>query len=158
MDRTAIADLLGETGFGWDLRPDVRERLAAAGRLVELPARSVVLEEGAASELLGILLEGRLAIRLAVPGRADRTILTIEPGDVFGWSAVLPIAVATSTCIAMTDCSAIVFDRTPLRALLDADSELAAAIYRRLLWAVAGRLSATRLQLLDLYRSAEQVW
>jgi hypothetical protein len=45
-----------------------------------------------------------------------------------------------------------------LSVALAADPELAAVIYHRLLVVVARRLSATRVQLLDLYRAAATPW
>jgi hypothetical protein len=41
---------------------------------------------------------------------------------------------------------------------METDCELAALVYQRVLVAVARRLSATRVQLLDLYRSAAEPW
>jgi CRP/FNR family transcriptional regulator, cyclic AMP receptor protein len=158
MEANAMTALLGYTWFGWDLVPGVRARLATAARVERLPAGSVLVHEGRSCESLGVVVDGRVALRLAVPGQPDRTILTLEPGDVFGWSAVLSTPVATATCVTAAETTAILFDRAALLAVLEGDHEVAAAVYRRLLSAVASRLSATRMQLLDLYRVAEQAW
>ena len=99
---------------------------------------------------------GRVALRTLVPERGDVTILTVEPGDVFGWSAVVPPYRVTSTAIAIEPVEAIAFDGRPLRAALREDPVLAQALYPRLLVAVSRRLNATRTQLLDLF-AAEQV-
>jgi hypothetical protein len=77
---------------------------------------------------------------------------------VFGWSAVLPPAIATSTGIAVAPSRAILFQGDRLRTALAVDCELAAAVYQRLLVTVARRLTATRVQLLDLYRPANEPW
>jgi CRP-like cAMP-binding protein len=158
MDASTTTALLGNTWFGWDLVPHVRARLATAARVERLPAGCVVVHEGRPCDVLGIVVDGRVALRLAVPGQPDRTMLTLEPGDVFGWSAVLSTPTATATCMTTAETTAILFDRTALLDVLDHDDEVAAAVYRRLLGAVASRLSATRMQLLDLYRVAEQPW
>jgi len=158
MDVNTVTALLGYTWFGWDLAPEVRARLATAGRVERLPAGCVVIQEGRPCEILGIVVDGRVALRLAVPGQPDRTILTLESGDVFGWSAVLSTPMSTATCVTTAETTAILFDRATLLGVLDADDEVAAAVYRRLLSAVASRLSATRMQLLDLYRVAERAW
>jgi CRP-like cAMP-binding protein len=126
--------------------------------LEDVPEGRVLLREGRPCESLGVVVSGRLAIRLALPGGEDRTILTIEPGDVFGWSAILPPAIATSTCIAIAPSRVIQFDGVGLSVALATNCELAAVVYQRVLVAVARRLSATRVQLLDLYRSASQPW
>ncbi|HEY8439113.1 MAG TPA: cyclic nucleotide-binding domain-containing protein [Candidatus Limnocylindrales bacterium] len=158
MEARALTSILGYTWFGADLSPHARERLAAVGRVVDLPAGAVVVQEGKPCEAMGVVLDGRVALRLAVPGLGDRTILTVESGDVFGWSAAFAAPTATSTCVTTTPTTAILFEREGLLAALEADPVLGAAVYRRLLGALSRRLSATRMQLLDLYRTAVEPW
>jgi len=159
MEARSLTMLLGATWFGADLPPGARARLSVVGRVVDLPAGTTVIREGVACDAMGIVLSGRIALRLPLPGQPDRTILTVEPGDVFGWSAVLGLPLSTSTCVTTSSSTVILFERDRLRDALDADPELAAAVYRRLLGCVSRRLSATRMQLLDLYRAAdERAW
>ena len=54
--------------------------------------------------------------------------------------------------------TAVMFDGAELNRALAADADLAAAIYERLLVSVARRLTATRTQLLDLYRPGNEPW
>jgi CRP-like cAMP-binding protein len=158
METRDLAVLLDATWFAADLAPTARERLAALGRVVDFEEGSVVLREGAPCDWLGVVISGRIAIRLSLPGGEDRTILTVHAGDVFGWSAVLPQALSTSTVVAVAPTTAVLFDGEQLRRALASDSDLAAAIYGRLLVCVARRLTATRVQLLDLYRPGNQPW
>jgi CRP-like cAMP-binding protein len=158
METPTLTTLLGDTWFGANLPPGPRARLGVLGRLVEIPEGSVVVREGTPCQALGIVVAGRIALRLGLPGGQDRTILTVEAGDVFGWSAVLPPAISTSTGIAVAPTRAILFDGDGLRTALATDCELAAAVYQRLLVSVARRLTATRLQLLDVYRPGNEPW
>jgi CRP-like cAMP-binding protein len=158
METAALTALLGHTWFGGNLPASPRARLALLGRLVHIPEGSVVVREGMPCQALGLVISGRIALRLGLPGGEDRTILTVEAGDVFGWSAVLPPAISTSTGIAVAPSRAILFDGGELRTALAGDRELAAAVYQRLLVSVARRLTATRVQLLDLYRSGIEPW
>jgi CRP/FNR family transcriptional regulator, cyclic AMP receptor protein len=158
MGSPALTAILGETWFGGSLRAATLARLAALGEIVDIPEGSVVVREGTTCQAMGLVISGRIALRLALPGGQDRTILTVDIGDVFGWSAVLPPAIATSTGIAVAPSRAILFDGGGLRTALAIDCELAAAVYQRLLVSVARRLTATRVQLLDLYRPANEPW
>ena len=158
MQTTAPSALLGDTWFGAGLPVAERARLASNGTVEDVPEGRVLVREGRPCEALGIVVTGRIGIRLGLPGLEDRTILTIEPGDIFGWSAVVPPSIATSTCTAIAPSQVILFDGVGLGAALATDSELAAVVYQRVLVAVARRLSATRLQLLDLYGSAGRPW
>ncbi len=158
MQTSTLSTVLGDTWFGATLPVTARARLAVIGRLVDIPAGTVVLEEGRPCPAMGILVAGRLALRLAVGGVGERTLMTLEPGEVFGWSAVLPGSVSTSTCMAVAPSVAVQFESFGLLAALEIDDELAAVVYRRLLAVVARRLSATRMQLLDVYRAAVEPW
>ncbi|HET7471822.1 MAG TPA: cyclic nucleotide-binding domain-containing protein [Candidatus Limnocylindrales bacterium] len=156
METSTLTSLLGETWFGANLPVTARARLAAVGTVVQLREGTVVIREGQPCEAMGIVLDGRVALRLGIPPSHPRTILTIDRGDVFGWSAALPGTPASSTCVAATPCRAILFEAFGLCAALEADPELAAAVYRQLLACVARRLATTRLQLLDLYGSGAE--
>ena len=128
-----------------------RVKLAEIGHLVPVDAGEVLMREGDPSDFLAIVLEGRVGLRVRVPERGQVTILTVEPGDVVGWSAVVPPYRATSTVVALVRTELAHFDGPTLRAKLAADPELAAELYPVLLNAVARRLEGTRLQLLDLF-------
>lgn len=91
-----------------------------------------------------MVVSGRIGLRLAVPGVALRTILTLEDGDIFGWSALLPGSVATSMAVALTPTTAVLFERNDLAAAMTADCELAAAVHERVLPAVARHLQRPR--------------
>jgi CRP-like cAMP-binding protein len=133
------------------LSPHARIRLAELGRLVTVADGAVLMREGEPSDFLAIVLQGRVALRLRVPERGQVTVMTVEPGDVLGWSAVVPPYRATSSAIALGATELAHFDGPTLRAALAADAALAAEFYPVLLSAVARRLEGTRLQLLDLF-------
>ena len=148
---SGVATRLSSKWFGSDLSPNARERLGAIGEVRHVDPGAVLLREGTETERFGILLTGLLSLRVAVAGRGRATLMTVEPGDVFGWTAVVPPYRATSTVAALETSEVIVFDAVQLRTLLRDDEQLALAIYPRLLQSVSRRLTATRNQLLDLY-------
>ena len=133
------------------LAPEARAQLAQIGRLSHLAAGEVLMNEGEPTEYMGIVLDGRIALRMRVPERGMVTIVTIEPGDVVGWSAVVQPNRATSTGVALAPTELVLFAGEELRQALAADNRLAAQFYPILLRAVARRLEGTRLQLLDLF-------
>lgn len=150
-DYASVIVMLNHTWFGSELAPETQERLARLGTMVDFAADEVILQEGDEATELGILISGRLALRTLVPERGPVTILSVEPGDVFGWSAILPATRAQSTVVATEPSRALVIEGARLRAALKDDHALAASLYPRVLQAVARRLRATRLQLLDLF-------
>jgi CRP/FNR family cyclic AMP-dependent transcriptional regulator len=150
--------LLEGTWFAAEMPPDIRRRLGEIGEIVEYPALATLVVAGSPCPAMGVIIDGRVALRPAVPGLAPETMLTLEAGDVFGWSAVMHGSVATADAIALVPTTAVLFERQRLGVALAGDCELAAAVYRRVLAAVARRLQVTRLQLLDLYRAGAEPW
>ncbi len=145
--------------FGAGLSDGVRTQLAGLATEATYPAGATVLHEGAPVDALGIVVEGRVAIQLHVPDRGMQTILTVEPGDLVGWSALVTPHRSTSTVIALEPTTIVNVDGLALRTAIEADPVLAAAVLSRVLEAVGRRLTATRTQLLDLFaRSAEEPW
>lgn len=154
--RSAITDhrLDQNLAAAWlthDLDTHTRIALAELGKLVHVPAGEVLTREGEPADNLAIVLEGRVGLRVRVPERGQVTVLTVEPGDVVGWSAIVPPHRATSTAVALVGTDLAVFDGAALRAALAADAQLAAKFYPVVMNAIARRLEGTRLQLLDLF-------
>jgi CRP/FNR family transcriptional regulator, cyclic AMP receptor protein len=157
-DRDAITAELGASWFGAGLSHHARARLSEGARLLTYPPSAVLLREGDETALFAIVARGRVALRMRVPERGPVTILTVEPGDVVGWSALVPPHRATSTAVTTEQTTLLVFDPKRLRELLEHDLALAATLYPRLMEAIGRRLNATRNQLLDLYaQQAEPV-
>ena len=125
--------------------------LAALARIRALARGDVLMREGELTASMSVVIEGRVALRMRVPERGPVTIATIEPGDVVGWSAVVPPYRATSTATALSDTELAEIPAQPLRSALETDARLAHELYPVLLRAVARRLDGTRLQLLDLF-------
>ena len=159
MDVSGAIGAIHGSPFVAGLAPSERRRLAAlAVRRTAAPG-DVLLHEGAPTSHLGIVTEGRVALRLQLPGRGAITVLTVEPGDVFGWSALVPPYRSTSTVVAVEPTEVVVFDAVALRAALEEDDGLAASLYPRILRSVSRRLEATRMQLLDVFgHEAVEPW
>lgn len=154
---TDLALALSGSWFGAGLTPEAVTRLAAIAEVRDLAPGDVVVAEGQIAETLGIVLSGRIALRMLVPERGMVTILTVEPGDVVGWSAVVAPYRGTDDAVAIEPVHLLTFSGERLRLLLRADPLLAASLYPRLLQSVGRRLAATRMQLLDLFAREEWV-
>ena len=145
------SDALTTGWFGSGLSPHAADRLRAHLQDRLYAAGEVVMSEGDTTHPFGIVASGRVALRLLVPERGTVTILTVEPGDIVGWSAIVPPYRATSTAVAVEPSRILTIDAITLRRSLRDDPALAATVYPRVLEAVARRMGATRHQLLDLY-------
>jgi len=146
---------LSASWFGAGLPPDAIARLAAIAEVHDLAPGDAITTEGQVAESLGVVLAGRVALRMLVPERGMVTILTVEPGDIVEWSAIVPPYRGTADAIAIEPVRLLQLPGERLRLLLRADNALAASLYPRVLQAVSRRLSATRFQLLDLFAREE---
>lgn len=154
-DLATLVSQIDATWFGSGQSATAQERLAELGREYEAPARARLLREGDETKELSVLIEGRVALTEHVAGRGSVTLMTVEPGDVFGWSALIDPFKATSTVVSLEPVRVIAFDGAELRDEVRTNCELAAGVQRKLLEALARRLLATRHQLLDLYGSEQ---
>jgi CRP/FNR family cyclic AMP-dependent transcriptional regulator len=154
-DLSRLVPEIDATWFGSGLSRGVKERLSGMAREYEAPAGTRLLREGDDTTELTVLIEGRVALTVHVAGRGSVTLMTVEPGDVFGWSAVIAPFKATSTVVSLEPVRLIAFDGAALRERMRTDCELAAGIYPKVLEALVRRLGATRHQLLDLYGSEQ---
>jgi CRP-like cAMP-binding protein len=159
MDDAGLLDTLRDAPFTAGLGGAERRRLASFGRLIAADRDEVLLREGEPTPYLAIITSGRVALRMRLPGRGPITVTTVEPGDIVGWSAVVAPYRATSTAVAVEPTEAVALGGPELRQALEADEDLAAALYPRILRSVARRLEGTRLQLLDLFgQPADRAW
>lgn len=142
------------------LSPATRERLGKLEQDMDYAAGAVILREGTDTPFLGQVQTGRVALRLRVPELGNRlTIVTCEPGELLGWSAVVAPYRATVDAIATEPTRIMAFSAARLRERLVDDCELAAELLPLVLESVSARLSASWQQLLDTLGSrAQEPW
>lgn len=133
------------------LSPAARERLASIAGHAVFTSGEVVLRDGAPTPFLGLVEDGRIGLRLSVPERGNQTVVTIEPGELVGWSAVVPPYRATAEAVALETTRIETFDAVRLRELLATDRDLAAELLPILLACISDRLTTSWQQLLDLF-------
>ena len=107
--------------------------------------------EGGRADHCWLIQHGRVALDTAVPGRGHVVIQTLGPGDLLGWSWLVPPYRWHFGARAIGTVEATAFDADQLRGLADQDPRLGYALTRQLLVVVLDRLQSTRARLLDLY-------
>lgn len=155
------AAAVGRAWLAFDrLGPAVTDRLRPFGTMATFEAGSLVLAEGRDTPFFGFVDSGRVALRLRVPELGDRvTIVTIEPGEILGWSAVVPPYRATVDAVATERARILAFDAATLRERLASDDALAAALLPEVLECVSRRLTTSWHQLLDLFATrGQEAW
>jgi CRP-like cAMP-binding protein len=127
-------------------------KLLSIAKIVSFEPGQVIFHEGDKEDYLYVVLEGRVAIEMSVPGHGRIRILTAEPMEEVGWSSVTPVVrQRTAGARAVLPSRLVAFDANALRKLCDEDHDLGYFVMRRLANVVAGRLLTGRLQLLDMF-------
>jgi CRP/FNR family transcriptional regulator, cyclic AMP receptor protein len=134
------------------LSADSLDRLLALGQSRSFEPGAMVLDEGGETPFLGVLEAGRIALRLRVPELGHRvSILTIEPGELLGWSALVPPYRTTVDAVASEPAALLAIDAGALRRELASNHDLAAELLPIVLETLSARLAASWHQLLDLF-------
>jgi len=148
----AVAEILRANPWFQALKPSHFQKMVDLASVKQWREGEMIFREGDPGQHLFLILEGHVALEIYVPGQGRKTILTLGPDDVFGWSAVLPVVgTRTASARAVTPTQAVAFASHALRKACELDHDLGFHVFRRLTNVIAGRLSATRLQLLDMY-------
>lgn len=155
MEKQQILNILREVNFLQDVDDEHLDKLAEIAQLVSYDENVVVFRDGDPAENIYFVTSGGVSLEMCAPGSGCRRILTMGPGELVGWSAVLGQSRLTATARAMNSTSLVQVHAGLLHTLCEHDTALGYEIMRRTALALAKRLSATRIQLLDLYGGAE---
>lgn len=152
MSDVVLAELLC-LPIGKELGRAHLERLAALGVVERHEQDSVLFHEHEPADVLRIIIDGRIALELAVPGRAPMIVAALSSGDLLGWSALLRRSSAewTATARAAKTTHCLAFPGAAVRSLCELDHELGYHVMQHAFEVVAQRLADARVNMLDLY-------
>lgn len=128
---------------------DLRE-ITEGATLRTLPPGEILFREGAEDHHLYVISRGRISLSVEVAGHGSVPILTLEKGDMLGWSALLRAGRMEATATALDDVQVAVLSGDHLRELCDRNPEIGYSLMRQIALALARRLLATREQLAGL--------
>lgn len=152
MTPLSVLDLLATLPVAAGLDAGDRAKLAAIARLEQLPAGARIFAEGDRADAVYLVVDGRIALDMRVAGGEQVTVLTVGPGELVGWSALIGDT-RVASARAVSPVRLVHLPKAELNALCDADHDIGYAVMRLALIEVSRRLEDTRLQLLDVYRS-----
>ena len=142
---------LRDLDFMQGLDPDQLNRISEIATSVEWGSGETVFREGDRDPILYVVVKGHVAIEVTIPGRGRVILLTVGPGEVFGWSSLFHSRPKTAAARTTEATKALALDAPKLGELCDADPRLGYVLTQRILEVVSERLKATRMQLMDMY-------
>ncbi|MEK0097233.1 cyclic nucleotide-binding domain-containing protein [Streptomyces sp. A475] len=134
-----------------EMSPEVREALLAHSHHVDFPAGSRIFEEHMRADRFWIIEYGTVALDMHVPGRKAAVVAALGPGDLLGWSWMLPPYTWHLGATATHAVGALEFDARAVRELCAADPEVGRSVSTGVAAVIADRLSASRSRLLEMF-------
>ena len=125
--------------------------VAALARLVEFPAGKVLYREGQPLTNIYLILSGSISIEICAAGVGCRRIMTVGPGDLLGVTPAVGQSLSTGTTRTLAPTQAIELNASQVLTLCEHNPRFGYEFMRQVALAIAQRLSATRLQLLDVF-------
>lgn len=153
MADASIRDELRSLHFLNGLPDEDLERVAAAADRVQHPANAIIFREGQSSPYVYVVAVGSVALEICAPGQGCRRIHTVGPGELLGWSPLLGREPMTATARSITPVALIRLDAAQLVSSFDEHPRFGYELMKKAALALAARLNATRLHLMDVYRA-----
>ena len=119
--------------------------LLSNGHEVSYPAGGKVLVEGDPAESFHVLLQGAVAIKVRIEEHGELVLsMLTQPGEIFGWSALVEEGRFTATAECLEESSILSFQRKKLEDLFARDPSLGYLFMKRLASLISRRLENTR--------------
>ena len=113
----------------------------------------ILFREGNRAEFVYLIVFGNVSLEICAAGIGCKRILTIGPGEMLGCSTILEQSQLNETATALETTSVLRIKGEALLTLCEHDPKFGLTLMRRTALALAKRLDATRLQLLDVFGS-----
>jgi CRP-like cAMP-binding protein len=152
MNDTVTPEFLKTLAFLAPATDDELRRLAPTARAEQHVAGTVLFREGDHLPHVFVVTAGTVALEINGTDHRPRRFQTVGPGELLGWSPLLGPGPMTASARALTDVRVIALDAKAVLSLCEQDPKFGVQFMRRTAAAIAARLSATRLQLLDVYK------
>lgn len=150
---TQLQDILAAHPFFEALENAHLELLVGCARNVRFPRDTYLFHEGEEANDFYLLRFGRVALEMVVHARPV-LVTTLEPGEVVGWSWLVPPHHWHFSVRAIELTRAIALDGRCLREKCQADHDLGYELLRRFAHDIEQRLYRAWMQLVDIYGPA----
>jgi CRP/FNR family cyclic AMP-dependent transcriptional regulator len=134
-------------GFLAKVSPRVRATILSHGTSLHYRAGELIFSEGDPSVNLYVVKSGHVELELLLPSKQHMSLVTLGPGDLFSWSALVEPRIETCFARAADDVEVLAVKSETLLGLCGNDPQLGLDLYRSLAETISARLTATRLQI-----------
>ena len=146
-----MTELVREHPFLAGLTDEQIATVAGCARNAVFEAGTYLIREGQSADDFHLRREGQVAVELYQPRHGSHVLQTLGPNDILGASWIVPPYRWTSDARALGRVHVFAFDAACLRGKCEADPALGYALMKRFVPILMQRMSAARLQALDLF-------
>ncbi len=143
--------ILAEHPFFSDMSERARGLIAGCAANRVFHDGDHLLRQSDPADTFYLIRHGTVSVQINVPGRAPLVIETLEGGDVLGWSWLVPPYRVSFDARAVGLVRSLSIDAKCLRGKCEDDFALGYEFYKHFLPVVVARITAARLQLVDMY-------
>jgi len=129
-------------------------QLADVAEQVQFEEGEVIFREGDPATDVYLIVDGSVSLEVCAASIGCRRILTVTAGELLGWSPVLEQTRLSATARALEPTRAVRLNGKQVLAQCEHNPRFGFEFMRRAALALANRLNATRLQLLNVYGNA----
>jgi CRP-like cAMP-binding protein len=147
--------IIREHRFFADIDTAFSGLVTGCAKNVRFEGGAYLFHEGEAADQFYLIREGRVALEITAPGRGAITFQTVGEGEIVGVSWLIPPYRWMFTAKAVDRVRAISMDANCLRQKCEDDHDLGYEMMKRFMPILLERLHATRMQILDVYGSAD---
>jgi CRP-like cAMP-binding protein len=147
----SMADLIREHAFVAGMTETQLETVAGCAKNVVFEPGASVIREGQSADEFHLIREGHVALEIYAPRRGSHVLQTVGPNEILGASWIIPPYRWTSDGRAIERVRAFAFDGKCLRDKCEADPALGYALMKRFVPILIQRMTAARMQAMDLY-------
>ena len=146
-----LEQLLAQHPFFSDMSEQARGLIAGCTSNRVFHDGDYIMREGDPAEQFYLVRHGNVALEINIPGRKALVIETLHDGEVLGWSWLVPPYRVRFDARAVGLVRSFSIDGKCLRGKCEEDCQLGYEFYKHFLPLVVDRLTAARLQMIDIY-------
>jgi CRP-like cAMP-binding protein len=142
METEALKKILDEHAFFRGMKEHQLRTIVESATVVRFEPGEVIFEEGEPAHRFYLIRTGRVALQLVSYRIEPLTLLTLEEGNIIGWSWLFPPYRWKFTAKALDVTRAISLDGSSLRVRCDEDHDLGYELMKRFAQIIDNRVEA----------------
>ncbi len=139
--------------FFSDMHTSHLKKLATITTQAEFKTGEMIYQEGDVDQPVYLVQKGEVVIEMKTPQDTYAAVLTVGPGQLFGWSALFPGQRKRARARATKATQVITLDGDCLNQLFQTDHKLEHVMMQKMIRLVGDRVYAARQQLLECAES-----